>query len=311
MKYFRHLGLSLVLTTGAFSIPLIGQSHVHRFQVTLLGTGGVAPVMDRFGPAILVKAGSERLLFDAGRGVLQRLMQVNSRDIDKLFLTHLHSDHIVGIADVYLTGWFTRRERPLQVWGPDGTVAMMSHLGEAFSFDREIRGKTAPPAGAEIKAHDVGEGRIYDNAGVMVAAFVVDHGPVKPALGYRIDFDGRAVVLSGDTRFNENLIAHAKGVDLLIHEVSASRDPTQTQANNGVLALHTLPDQAGTVFARTRPKLAVYSHVGTAGDPNGKGLTDSEFIDATRKTYDGPLVVGHDLMTFVLGDTVSIEDVKP
>jgi ribonuclease Z len=270
--------------------------------------------MDRFGPAILIDAGSERLLFDAGRGVLQRLLRVNSRDVDKLFLTHLHSDHIVGIPDLYLIGWGARRERPLQVWGPSGTAAMMSHLREAFAFDREIRVQVdgRPSEGAEIKAHEVSEGTIYDSAGVAVTAFVVDHGPVKPALGYRIDFDGHAVVLSGDTKFNENLIAHAKGVDVLIHEVSASTDPTQTQANNGVLALHTLPDQAGTVFARTRPKLAVYSHVGTAGDPNGRGLTDSELITATRKTYDGPLVVGRDLMTFVmLRDTVSVEDVKP
>jgi ribonuclease Z len=190
---------------------------------------------------------------------------------------------------------------------------MMGHLREAFTFDREIRVQVdgRPADGAEIKAHDVAEGKIYDAAGLTVTAFVVDHGPVKPALGYRVDFNRHAVVLSGDTKFSENLIAYAKGADLLIHEVSASTDPKQTQANNRVLALHTLPDQAGTVFARVRPKLAVYSHVGNGGDPNGQGLTDSELITATRKTYDGPLLVGHDLMTFLIQNDVTVGEVKP
>jgi ribonuclease Z len=313
MNHFRRVGVALTLVGAAFCIRLLGQSNVQGFRVTLLGTGSVAPVMDRFGPGIFVEAGRERLLFDAGRGVLRRLQQANARDVSRLFLTHLHSDHIVGIPDLYLIGWGNRRENPLQVWGPSGTVAMMSHLREAFTFDREIRVLVdgRPPDGAEIKAHDVAEGKIYDSAGVTVTAFLVDHGAVKPALGYRVDFNGHAVVLSGDTKFSENLIAYAKGADLLIHEVSASRDPTQTQANNKVLALHTLPDQAGTVFARIRPKLAVYSHVGNGGDRNGQGLTDSELITATRKTYDGPLIVGRDLMTFLIQDTVTVGEVKP
>ena len=139
MKHCRRVSVALALIGAAFCIRLLGQSDIQEFRVTLLGTGSVAPVMDRFGPGILVEAGRERLLFDAGRGVLQRLQQTNARDVSRLFLTHLHSDHIVGIPDLYLIGWGSRRESPLQVWGPTGTAAMMSHLKDAFTFDREIR----------------------------------------------------------------------------------------------------------------------------------------------------------------------------
>ena len=289
------------------------QAQSQEFRITLLGTGSVAPVLDRLGPAILVEAGSERLLFDAGRGVLQRLHQAHARDVSRLFLTHLHSDHVVGIPDLYLIGWGSRRQTPLQVWGPAGTVAMMGHVYEAFAFDRQIRIEDdgSSPDGAKIEAHDVGEGVVHERAGLKVTAFVVDHGPVKPALGYRVDYGGRAAVFSGDTRFSQNLIEHAKGADLVVHEVSASRDPTQTQENNRVLAHHTLPDQAGTAFSLIHPQMAVYSHVGTGGDPNGRGLSDAELIAATRKTYDGPLLVAHDLMTFRIGATVIVSDVKP
>jgi ribonuclease Z len=242
----------------------------------------------------------------------ERLHQAKARDVSQLFLTHLHSDHIIGIPDLYLIGWASRR-RPLQVWGPPGTVAMMGHLFEAFVFDRHIRIEDdgVPPDFQKVDAHDISEGVIYERDGARVTAFLVDHGPVKPALGYRVDYAGRAAVFSGDTRFSENLIDHAEGTDLIVHEVSASRDPAQTQANNRVLAHHTLPDQAGSVFSQVRPRMAVYSHVGTGGDSNGQGLTDAELIAATRKTYDGPLLVGHDLMTFRIGATVTVSDVKP
>jgi ribonuclease Z len=133
-----------------------------------------------------------------------------------------------------------------------------------------------------------------------VTAFKVDHRPVEPAFGYRIDYNAHSVALSGDTRFSENLIAHATGVDVLIHEVAASSDPSVTQANNTVFAHHTVPDQTATVFTRSHPRLAVYSHIIQVD------LTDQQLIDLTRKGYGGPLVVGEDLMTFEIGDTVRI-----
>jgi ribonuclease Z len=265
--------------------------------------------MDRFGPSILVSAGKENLLFDCGRGSTQRLKQLNVRfpEVTALFLTHLHSDHVVGIPDFWLTGWIRGRKEPLRVWGPAGTKEMMSHLEKAFSFDIQMRrdiDEKLPAQGVVVEARDIEQGVVYESGGVKVTAFTVDHGPVKPALGYRIDYAGHSVVLSGDTRFSENLIRFAQGTDVLIHEVidpvtfGAADSSLTPEQRLGVINHHTTPEQVGTVFKRVRPKLAVYSHI---VPPNASTL-----IPQTRKTYDGPLEVGEDLMSIDIGDTVVV-----
>ena len=195
-------------------------------RVTLLGTGSPIPSVERFGPSTLVEAGGVTLLFDCGRGVTQRLLQVEKPfpRVDKLFLTHLHSDHLVGIPDLMLIGWIRGRKAPFQVWGPEGARDMMSHLVDAFRFDVHMRrdvDEMLSPEGIVVVGTDVHEGVVFEEDGVKVTAFDVEHGPVRPALGYRIDYAGRSVALSGDTCFSQSLIQRARGVDLLVHEVLA------------------------------------------------------------------------------------------
>lgn len=274
--------LSLVATTAVFAQDI---------SVTLLGTGSPSPALDRFGPSTLIEAGGQTFIFDAGRGALQRLSQVGVSfgAVQAVFLTHLHSDHIVGLPDLWLTGWLVgRRDRPLRMFGPAGTTEMMAHLTEAFRFDLRIRVEDngRSPAGAEVQVTDIKQGVIYEAQGVRVTAFEADHGPVSPAFGYRLDYAGRSVVLSGDTRFSTNLIKFADQADLVIHEVADEGDR------------HTTPQEAGKVFDRVRPKLAVYSHI-LYGDLN-------ELVARTRDTYSGPLVVGEDLMRFVVGSAVAV-----
>ena len=183
---------------------------------------------------------------------------------------------------------------------------MMSHLEQAFEYDIRIRKSDdkAPPEGVVILAEDINEGVVYEKGGVKIAAFEVDHTPVKPAFGYRIDYAGRSVVLSGDTRFNENLIRHAQGVDLLIHEVVApetfQRAGSNPERAKSVIAHHTTPEQAGEVFARTKPRMAVYSHIVLPT------ATEQDLIPATRKTYSGPLELGEDLMVIEVGDKIEV-----
>ncbi len=291
-----------------FAIPVSAQGE--RIKVTLLGTGCPPPVMNRFGPSTLVEAGQQKFLFDAGRGAMQRLTQLSVRwqDVQGVFFTHLHSDHTVGFPDLWLTGWLIvpGRNKPLQVWGPIGTAAMMSHLKEAYEFDIRVRIQNdgASPEGAMLVATDIGEGVVYEKSGVKITAFEVDHAPVKPAFGYRIDYAGRSVVLSGDTRVSENLIRYAQGVDVLVHEVFAPetllRAGVPPARAKKITDMHTTPEQAGEVFKRAKPRLAVYSHIGMPS------ATEQDLLMATRKTYGGPLQVGEDLMVIEAGETIDV-----
>ena len=281
------------------------------FLVTLLGTGSPPPVTNRFGPGVLVQAGGQTLLFDCGRGVTQRLFQVGVKlgAANKLFITHLHSDHIVGIPDLLLTGWletpFAQRKGAFQVFGPAGTRNMMESLEKAYEWDirTRIADQNLSKENIAVSVTEFKEGIVYDRDGVKVIAFEVDHGDlIKPAFGFRIDYGGRSAVVSGDTRFSENLIRNATGTDLLIHQVAAVRpELLASPVFRYILDHHTKPDEAGVVFARTKPKLAVFYHFVLLGTPQVSPMTVQEVVDLARKNYSGPLVAGEDLMAFRVG----------
>ncbi|MDP4218046.1 MAG: MBL fold metallo-hydrolase [Bacteroidota bacterium] len=298
----------IILTFACFSFGQGGIPTPHpALTVTLLGTGTPQPIMERFGPAILVQAGSETLLFDAGRGCLQRLRQLDLtyNNLTALFLTHLHSDHIVGLPDLWLTGWLVSDRRvPLKVFGPPGTDEMIKYLQKAFSFDLKIRADDDKKveAGSKFLVSEIREGTVYETNGVKVIAFTVDHHPDIPAFGYRIEYHGHAVVLSGDTRFCENVIKFGKEADLLIHEVVIAPDTlAKTDPKYAILAHHTTPEQAAIVFNATKPKLAVYSHISKL-----YGHNEPELIKRTRANYAGQILVGKDLMSFQIGDSVTV-----
>jgi ribonuclease Z len=287
------------------------------FRVTLLGTGVPTPRPDRFGPSTLVEAGDQKLLIDAGRGATIRLYQIGVPlgRIDALLLTHYHSDHTSGVPDVWLTGWlqshYAARTRPLRVLGPTGAKELMSNLERAYAADIKIRiaDEKLPPEGVAVEVEEFNsDGTIYQKNGVKVIAFEVDHGDlIKPAYGYRIEYGGRSVVVSGDTRFNENVISHGLGADLLIHEVAIVRPELMTEPYiERIMAHHTTAREAGIVFARTRPKLAVYTHLVFLASKEVPPATVTDLVAETRQTYSGPLQVGEDLMCFEIGDTVSV-----
>ena len=279
------------------------------FRVTLLGSGMPSPDPLRFGPATLIEAGSQKILVDAGRGATMRLFQLGIAigSLDLLLLTHFHSDHVAGLPDVWLTGWlggkFGRRNSPMRVLGPKGTLHLTHHLREAFSADIAIRiaDEGLPPDGARIDAGEFEhDGVIHDRDGLLITCFEVDHGEkVKPAFGYRFDYAGKSAVLSGDTRYCENLIKHAKGADILVHEVAMTRPASmKTEQIRRVMAHHSTPQDAARVFEKCAPKLAVFNHLVLIGDGNNAPPTVQELIEATRQEYDGVFIVGEDLMTF-------------
>jgi ribonuclease Z len=291
-------------------------THACDFRVTLLGTGTPIPSKDRFGPCTLVEAGDQKLLIDAGRGATIRLSQLNIPigRIDALFLTHFHSDHTVGVPDIWLTGWleshFGTRRTPLRVVGPRGVEALMSGLRRAYADDIKIRtaDEKLGADGIAVSVHEyVRDGVVYDRGGVKVIAFEVDHGDViKPAHGYRIEYAGRIAVISGDTRFNENVVKYGAGADLLVHEVAIARPELLPEPYiQRIMAHHTTAPEAGIVFSRTRPKLAAYTHIVFLASKTVPPATVADLIAETRTTYGGPLEVGEDLMCFEVGNAVT------
>ncbi len=314
-EFRRALGVALLFTSSAAEAYASGpqlQRNRAVFRITLLGTGNPRPSLDRFGPSTLVEAGDERVVIDAGRGTTERLFQIDGgpllRSVETVVLTHLHSDHVVGLPDLWLTGWLFGRASTLRIVGPPGTVEMIAHLQRAFAFDVEIRSKDEGlrSDGANMQARNAPPGIVYERRGLKVTGFMVDHGPVRPAFGYRIDFDGRSVVLSGDTRVTDAVIEHARGADVLVHEVVSPEVERRRsalvdrRAVERVLAHHTSPEECGRIFAKVRPRLAVYSHI--VPSPT----TADDLIGPTRQFYDGPLAVGHDLMMITISDRIDV-----
>ena len=305
----------------AGAILLAGNPHVataqgaaspNVFRVTLLGTGGPDPVPDRFSASTLIEAGNQKILIDAGRGVTIRLNQLRIPigSIDAVFLTHYHSDHTIGIPDLWLTGWlpppFGQRKSPFHVIGPTGAADLMANLERAYAADIKMRmeDQKLTRSGIDVNVEEfTKDGTVYDKDGLRVTAFAVDHGDaIKPAFGYRIDYAGRAVLVSGDTRFSENVVKYGTGTDLLVHEVFAVKpELMKSTAIQAIAAHHVTPEEAGTVFTRAHPKLAAYTHLSVIGTPTVPSVTTDDIVAQTRATYDGPMVVGEDLMAFEIG----------
>jgi ribonuclease Z len=287
------------------------------FKVTLLGTGAPPPEAHRFGPSVLVEAGKLKLLFDAGRGVPVRLRQIGvpMGQIDRLFMTHYHSDHTVGIPDLWLTGWLNwpwgKRTTPFHTIGPTGLKALMDGLWAAYQGDINIRlsDQPLPPEGIKLITEEFhADGVVFDQQGVKVTAFEVDHGKtIKPAFGYRVDYGGRSVTMSGDTTIHPNVIKYGAGTDLLIHEVAmVRRELNDNKTARIIMSHHASPKQAAEVFTKTKPKLAIYTHVLFIAMMNVPPATLDDIIAETKANYDGPFEIGEDLMSFEIGDTVKL-----
>lgn len=293
-------------------------SYAGSMTVTLLGTGTPAPYADRAGPATLVQAGEETLLFDTGRGVATRLFQkgVAPNAITAHFFTHLHSDHTVGLPDLWLTGWFGRpwpgRTLPLQVYGPKGTKTMTDYLPKAYDEDIRIRveDQSLPVEGVRFVTQEFEKGGVlYKKNGVTVTAVEVDHGgELIPAFGFIVEYDGKKVAISGDAMYDKRLIEAAANADVFVHSV-ALIDPAFLKARpilNETLKHFSTPEQVGQVFAESKPLLGAYTHIVFYSPEGGANIPEQTLLERTRSTYQGPVVAGRDLMEFKIQDKAVI-----
>lgn len=298
--------LSILLIAMAVSGVSAQQPAGGTMRVTLMGTGAPPPDRARMGPSTLVEAGSQRLLFDIGRGVSTNIVAygLNLGAIHTVFLTHLHVDHLSGFPDFWLTGHhqgaFGRRTQSVTVVGPTGLTTMARGLEQAY-HDIAIGWGVPEPATHLVSREFDRPGVVFDEGGVRVTAFRVAHGAVL-AYGYRVDYAGHSVVISGDTGPSENVISFSKGVDLLVHEVFHIGDRSGMAPDfvEHLKVVHTVPEAAARVFSAAKPAMAVATHLGQA-----PALTP-ELEARVRQGYAGRFIVGEDLMTFIIGDSIQV-----
>ena len=274
-------------------------------MVVLLGTGTPNPDPDRSGPAVAIVVRGSVYLVDAGPGLVRRAEEARRRGVAALtqpnlkmvFLTHLHSDHTVGLPDLIFTPWVLERTAPLEVFGPHGTRAMVAHLTAAFVEDVRVRTDGLQPqnkTGYAVNAHEIDPGVVYRDSNVTVTAFRVSHGTMPESYGYRFDTPGRSIVISGDTGPTNAVAQACSGCDILIHEVYskagfATRSP-QWQRYHA--RFHTSSNELARVATTAHPGLLVLYHQllwGTSPD---------DLVAEIRKGYSGRVLSGNDLDVF-------------
>ena len=304
--------LSLLL--GIISLPAVTVGQPARTQVVMLGTGTPIPDPDRSGPGVAIVVDSVAYLFDAGTGVVRRASAAGRNGIrafvargtstqasgqpsprfDRVFLTHLHSDHTLGLADVIFTPWIQGRVAPLDVYGPSGTKRLVAGIldGNAEDIAERLGSSGGPSAeGWKVVVHEVEEGIVFHDSRITVRAFSVPHAAWKSAFGYRVETPDRVIVLSGDTRANARIAEECRGCDVLIHEVySDTGFATLLPARQAYHAqAHTAATQLGDIATRARPGLLILYH------QLFFGASDDVLLREVRSHFAGRVVSAHDL----------------
>jgi ribonuclease BN (tRNA processing enzyme) len=283
---YRYLAIATLLASAA----------AQDTRVVLLGTGTPNPDPERSGPAVAVVSGTNVYIVDAGPGVVRRAAQAGIRmeQLTRVFLTHLHSDHTVGLPDLIFTPAVTGRNAPFEIYGPPGTQAMVRDILRAWREDMEIRLHGLEPSvktAYVVHPHDVKPGEVYRDAAVRVTAIAVAHGAWKHAYGYRFDAADQSIVISGDTTFSEALAKAAKGCDILVHEFYSQkgwegRTPDWQRYH---AAFHTSAVDLGKLAAQVGPKKLVLYH----GLPMGQPA--DEVIREIRENFKGEVIYAKDL----------------
>jgi len=274
-------------------------------QVVLLGTGTPNADPDRSGPAVAVIANGTPYLVDAGPGIVRRaaaarrngVAALASESLRTVFITHLHSDHTLGLPDLIFSPWTLERVVPLEVYGPPGVAAMTQHLLEAYAQDIDIRltgGEPANKTGWKAQAHEIRPGIVYRDSNVTVTAFAVPHGSWPDAYGYRFQTRDRVVVVSGDTAPSDAIVEQCNGCDVLVHEVYSTegfkRRPPEWQRYHA--RYHTSSVELAAIATRAKPKLLVLYH------QLFWGTSEADLVKEVTALYNGKVISGKDLDVF-------------
>jgi ribonuclease BN (tRNA processing enzyme) len=265
-------------------------------RVILLGTGTPNPEPDHSGPAVAIVSGANAYIVDAGAGVVRRAAQagIGMDQLTRVFVTHLHSDHTIGLPDLIFTPAVTGRKGSLEIYGPPGIAEMTRHIMQAWSEDMQIRlhgMEPSVPAAYVVHAHEIKPGEVYRDSTVRVTAIAVAHGSWKHAFGYKFETPDKVIVVSGDTTVSENLIAAAKGCDILVHEFYSQRgwEKRTPDWRRYHAAFHTSAVDLGKLAARAVPKKLVLYHELPMGQP------PDEVLREIHENFHGEVIYGKDL----------------
>ena len=271
----------------------------------MLGTGTPNADPERSGPAVAILVNDRVYLVDSGPGIVRRVMSaeqkgvsgINITKLTHVFLTHLHSDHTVGLPDLLYTPWVKEREEPLHVFGPSGTKRMLHHIAEAWKADVEIRTHSLEPinkTGHRAIVVDTHEGIVYQDKNVTVTAFRVPHSAWKEAYGYIFQTADRKIVISGDCTPNEAVVKACNGCDVLVHEVySADKFPERPPEWQKYHAqAHTSTTELAKIANEAKPKLLVLYH------QLFWGATDADLVNEVKRGYAGPVQSARDLEVY-------------
>jgi len=314
--FTRHcvIGLCTVATCCLLSLHVKGWAQgdaTSKTRIVLLGTGTPSPDPERSGAASAVVVNGTPYLIDFGPGVVRRIAAASQKGvvglsvltIKHVFLTHLHSDHTAGYPDLILTPWSVGRSHALEVYGPRGLARMTRHILQAYAEDIRIRqqdkktlGRPHEVDGYKVNAHEVVPGIVYRDSNVKVTAFLVKHGDVSGAFGYRFETPDRVVVISGDAAPSQTVIDQCNGCDVLIHEAyslmtyNAVERPYQIYREKH----HTSSRELAELATKARPGLLILYH---RANPGGVGRPNPEdvLLKELRAHYSGRVVTGHDL----------------
>ena len=282
------------------------------------GTGAPMPDKGRAGSQVIVVAGDQVLAFDSGPGSTLKfeLTTINVGELDAVFITHYHSDHIGDLGELMLKRWaFGSSQKPLPIYGPSGIEKVVNGFEAAYQTDKEHRvahhgEKVMPPSGFGGEPHDFDLGAelsssksIYLMGEVEVTAFNVDHRPVFPAVGYRIEYKGRSIVITGDTKYSESLIEHSMGADVLISEALSMKytgmladagrniEGNLTAIAEDIQTYHISPKQAALVARNAGVSQLVFTHI---LPPVPTDLLVKPFLNEAREVFNGSMYMAHD-----------------
>lgn len=312
MKKFHFCALAVaVFAAVAAQVPAAADSS-GPFYVVTLGTGIPIPNPDRASAATLIVAGERSILIDTGRNALIGLVGSGLQSASIILFTHFHSDHIAGFGELMVGRGIAGVDTPQVVLGPVGTQGLVDDFLAVYSRDTSYRvthhGEHWPANAMKADVTESEAGVIYDEDGLRITMFDVNHEPIFPAVGYRIDYAGKSVVVSGDTRKSEKLIEMAQDCDLLVHEAMNAPllnrlipglkrgNPRQAAMLEDMMSHHTAASEVAEIARDAKVKQVVLTHLVPSIPPTD--AAEKAFTMGLDKIYSGPIHVARDGMRF-------------